>query len=80
MAKRLRIVGTMLRSRPHEEKVRATNAFARDVLPLLADGSVRVPIDRVFTLDEAAAAHRYLDENRNFGKVVFDVRRVGAMP
>jgi NADPH2:quinone reductase len=71
MMKRLRIVGTMLRARPHEEKVEATRAFARDGIPLLESGAVRVPVDRVFKLEEAAAAHRYIEENRNFGKVVF---------
>jgi NADPH2:quinone reductase len=71
MTKRLRIVGTMLRARSYEEKVDATRAFEPDVIPLLASGAVRVPIDRVFKLEEAAAAHRYIEENRNFGKVVF---------
>lgn len=70
MTKRLRIVGTMMRSRTYEEKLEATRAFERDVLPLLASGSVKVPVDRVFKLDEASAAHRYVEENRNFGKVV----------
>src|ERR1700730_394323 len=50
MTKRLRIVGTMLRSRSYEEKVEATRAFESDVVPLLASGAIRVPIDRVFRL------------------------------
>ena len=73
MTKRLRIVGTMLRSRPYEEKVEATGAFERDVVPLLASGTVRDPIDKVFSLEEAASAHRYVEENQNFGKVVFSI-------
>jgi NADPH2:quinone reductase len=73
MMKRLRIVGTVLRSRSYEEKAEATRAFERDVVPLLASGAVRVPIDRVFRLEEAAAAHRYVEENKNFGKVVFSI-------
>jgi putative PIG3 family NAD(P)H quinone oxidoreductase len=73
MTKRLRIVGTMLRWRPYEEKVEATRAFARDVISLLESGAVRVPVDRVFKLEEAAAAHRYIEENRNFGKVIFSL-------
>ena len=74
MAKRLRIVGTMLRARPYAEKVEATRAFGRDVLPLLASGAIRVPIDAEFGLDDAAEAHRYVEENRNFGKVVFTLQ------
>ena len=73
MAKRVRIEGTVLRPRPYEEKAAATRSFVRDVLPLLARGAIAVPVDRVFKLEEAAAAHRYLAENRNFGKVVFAV-------
>lgn len=73
MTKRLRVVGTMLRSRAYEEKVAATAAFTRDVVPLLASGLIHVPIDRVFPLEEATAAHAYMEENRNFGKVVFEI-------
>jgi len=73
MSKRLRIVGTLLRSRTFEEKVEATRAFERDVIPLLANGSVKVPVDRVFKLEDAPVAHRYLEQNRNFGKVVFAI-------
>jgi putative PIG3 family NAD(P)H quinone oxidoreductase len=73
MTRRLRIMGTMLRSRSQREKVEATAAFARDCLSLLANGSLRMPIDRVFTLGEAAAAHRHVQEDQNFGKVVFSV-------
>jgi NADPH:quinone reductase-like Zn-dependent oxidoreductase len=73
MTKRLRIVGTMMRSRSFEEKVEATEAFARDVLPLLGSREIAVPIDRTFRLEEAAQAHRYLEENKNFGKVVFEL-------
>ena len=34
----------------------------------------KVPIDRTFRLGEAADAHRYLAANKNFGKVIFDLR------
>jgi len=73
MRKRLRVVGTMLRNRPLEEKVLATQLFAGAGLPLLAAQSMRVPIDRVFPLGQAAEAHRYMEQNKNFGKVVFSV-------
>ena len=73
MSKRLRIMGTMLRSRSNDEKGEATQAFAQDVIPLFANRSIRVPIDRVFKLEEAPAAHRYMEENRNFGKIVLAI-------
>jgi NADPH2:quinone reductase len=70
MSKRLRIMGTVLRARPLEEKIAATQAFARHVNPLLASGAVRPVIDRVFALDDAPAAHRHMEANASFGKIV----------
>jgi len=40
---------------------------------LFFGGIVRPVVDRVFPLAEAAAAHRYLEERRQFGKVVLEV-------
>ena len=73
MRKRLRLVGTMLRNRPLEEKVAATRSFANAVLPLFASQALKVPIDRVFPLQKAAEAHGYMEANENFGKVVFSI-------
>ena len=75
MTKRLRINGTMLRARPYDQKIEATRDFERDVMPLLADGAIRVPIDRVFAIEDAAAAHDYIAKDSNFGKVVFELAR-----
>jgi synaptic vesicle membrane protein VAT-1 len=41
-----------------------------DVLYLTSDGTLRPVIDRTFPLEEAAAAHAYLQDRRNFGKVL----------
>ncbi len=71
--KRLHIIGTVLRSRALEEKLAVTRAFARQVIPLLARGSVRPVIDRVFDLREAADAHGYMERNANFGKIVLRI-------
>ncbi|WP_026370301.1 NAD(P)H-quinone oxidoreductase [Kallotenue papyrolyticum] len=71
--KRLQVIGTVLRARPLEEKIAVTQAFARQVVPLLARGVVRPVIDRVFELAEAAEAHRYMERNANVGKIVLHV-------
>jgi NADPH:quinone reductase-like Zn-dependent oxidoreductase len=73
LGKRLTIRGTVLRARPLEEKIAATRAFAAQVVPLLARGVVRPNVDRVFPLDEIAAAHQYLESNATFGKVVLQI-------
>jgi putative PIG3 family NAD(P)H quinone oxidoreductase len=74
MAKRLAIFGTVLRSRDHDEKAAAVDAFARDVVPLLAHGDVAPIIDRVVPLDDAHSAYELLASDATFGKVILDCR------
>lgn len=70
MAKRASVVGTTLRMRPLEEKIAATRAFARDVLPLVAAGRVRPVLDEVLPAGRAREAHERLERNDSFGKLV----------
>jgi putative PIG3 family NAD(P)H quinone oxidoreductase len=64
------IVGTVLRPRPIEEKIRATQEFARDALPLLAAGRVKPVVDAVLPLARAREAHERMERNDSFGKIV----------
>jgi putative PIG3 family NAD(P)H quinone oxidoreductase len=73
MSKRLQIRGTVMRARSLEEKIRATQAFASEVVPLLATGVLRPTIDSTFPLDEIADAHRRLESNQSAGKVVIEI-------
>ena len=73
MGKRLRILGTVLRPRPLEEKIALSQKFQALLLPLFEKNSLKPVVDRVFPLKEAAQAHIYLEENRSFGKVVLEV-------
>lgn len=70
MGKRLQIRGTVLRARSLEEKIEATQAFAAEVVPLLAKRVLRPNIDSVFPMAEIAKAHQRLESNDTFGKVV----------
>lgn len=70
MRKRLSLIGTVLRARPFEEKIAATQAFVRHVNPLLASGTVWPVIDKVFPFSEVANAHAYMETNASFGKIV----------
>jgi len=47
----------------------------RKLLELYSKGEVRPHVDQVFPLSEGAAAHRYLQERKNVGKVLFDCTR-----
>lgn len=73
LPKRAHLVGTVLRSRPLEEKVAASLRFAREVVPAIEAGTIVPVIDRRFPLAEIADAHRYLESNANVGKVLIDL-------
>lgn len=70
MGKRLEIRGTVLRARSLEEKIQVTQSFASEVVPLLANGTLRPTIDSVFKLADIAKAHARLESNETLGKVV----------
>jgi NADPH:quinone reductase len=73
MGKRLRITGTVLRSRSVEEKAHATRLFSAHVLPLLAREAVRPVIDKIYNMDEVRAAHERMESNESFGKIVLKI-------
>jgi NADPH2:quinone reductase len=68
--KRLTIIGTAMRSRTLEEKVAVARAFEREVMPLFAAGRLRPVLDRVFPMAQVAEAHRVMEANAHFGKLV----------
>ena len=70
LSRRLTVVGTVLRSRPIEEKIALTQEAARTLLPLLAAGRIRPVIDRVLPMAEVERAHAALERDETFGKIV----------
>jgi len=64
------IVGTVLRPRPLEEKIAATQAFAKDVLPLVAAGKVKPVVDAVVPAPNVRETHERMEKNETFGKLV----------
>jgi NADPH:quinone reductase-like Zn-dependent oxidoreductase len=70
LRKRLRVFGTVLRSRPLEEKIAAMRTFEAQVVPLLSRGLIVPVIDTVMDLDAAAEAHTRMASNAGFGKIV----------
>lgn len=73
LPKRARLVGTVLRPRPLEEKVAASQRFVAEVLPAIEAGRIRPVIDRRFPFAAIADAHRHLEANANVGKVLIDL-------
>ena len=70
LRKRLRVMGTMLRARPLEEKITAMRSFEAQVVPMLARGLIVPVIDVVLPLDAAGEAHTRMASNVGFGKIV----------
>lgn len=70
LSKRIQLRGTVLRSRPIEEKIALAQDFARDVLPLLASGRVRPIVDSVVPMEKVREAHDRMESNATVGKVV----------
>jgi NADPH:quinone reductase-like Zn-dependent oxidoreductase len=66
----LRIIGTVMKSRPQAEKHAMTARFRGRWLTSFADGALRPVIDSVFPLEQAAAAHSVLEGGGTFGKIV----------
>ena len=73
MPKRASIIGTVLRSRPLEEKIAITQRCADEILPLFDQGRLQPVIDARFTLDAIADAHVRMESNANVGKILVDV-------
>jgi len=73
MVKRQQITGSVLRSRPVAEKADIVSRFTAAVLPFLSERKVVPLIHRVYPLQEAANAHRDMEQSVHFGKIVLSV-------
>jgi putative PIG3 family NAD(P)H quinone oxidoreductase len=73
MSKRLRIVGTVMRSRTLEEKAAVTRAFESDVLPLFEAGALTPVVDSVHPLARVREATERMEKNLNVGKIVLEL-------
>ena len=74
MVKRQQIIGSVLRSRPVSEKGEIVAEFTRRALPKFADRTIVPIIEKVFSIDEVVEAHRMMEEDRHFGKIVLKVQ------
>ncbi len=70
LTKRIRIIGSVLRSRSHAEKTAVIQRCREKVLPLLEKGMVHPVVDKIFAVQDVEAAHLYVREGKHFGKVV----------
>lgn len=73
LMKRVTLTGSTLRARPVALKARLAEALAEHVLPLLAAGRARPPIDSVFPFERVAEAHARMDAGQHIGKIVLSM-------
>lgn len=73
LRKRLRLIGSVLRSRSLAEKIAITAAFKEKILPLFANRQIHPVIDSIYPLAEAGQAHDHVAANKNLGKVILRV-------
>jgi putative PIG3 family NAD(P)H quinone oxidoreductase len=70
LRKRLEIIGTAMRVRSVDERVDLVARFSREILPMFGDGRLAPIVDRVVPMLDVVEAHRALQGNETFGKVV----------
>jgi len=74
MVKRQQIIGSVLRSRPVPEKAEIVAEFTRRALPKFADRTIVPIIEQVFSIDDIVEAHRMMEEDQHFGKIVLKIQ------
>ena len=67
---RLEVIGTVMRARPHDERVPLVREFIHRVLPELEAGRMAPIVGAVFPMAAMAAAHAAMESNQAFGKIV----------
>ena len=68
--KRIRLIGSTLRSRTPEEKTAILQALERELWPLFTAGKLVTNIHAVLPIRQVDEAHNILRRNENIGKVV----------
>ncbi|HEY5996610.1 MAG TPA: NAD(P)H-quinone oxidoreductase [Candidatus Deferrimicrobiaceae bacterium] len=74
MVKRQQIIGSVLRSRPVPDKGAIVAEFTKTALPKFADRTIVPVVEKAFPIEEVVQAHRMMEEDRHFGKIVLKVR------
>ena len=74
LRKRLEVIGTMMRTRGLEERIPLVREFGARMLPLFETreqgAALRPVLERTYPMTQLADAHRVLEGNATFGKIV----------
>jgi putative PIG3 family NAD(P)H quinone oxidoreductase len=73
MGKWLTIVGSMLRSRDLDYRIKLRREFGNYALEKFNSGKLKPIIDKVYDWKDVAEAHKYMEQNKNIGKIVLKI-------
>ena len=71
--RRIAYLGVTFRTRNSKEVERIVEATIRDLLPGLSSGAFKLPIHRVFPLEQVNDAFAMMMKNEHFGKIVLSI-------
>lgn len=74
MTKRIQLTGTLLTPRSNDYKVRLTQKFVQEALPLLENGQLKPIVGRTFSFSDIKQAHEYMEKNKNIGKIILKIK------
>jgi len=75
LSKRLRLIGSTLRSRSEEEKTSIINSFKEKFWPELLGKKIKPIIDTIYPIQNIDEAHERLRQNSTIGKIVIEIRK-----
>lgn len=70
LVKNLTIIGSTLRNQSLRLKTELTTYIKELILPQIRAGQIQLIIDKIFLKSEVELAHKYLEDNKNIGKVL----------
>ena len=73
LRRRIRIIGTTLRSRSLEYKINLTKGFLDLAFDKFESGELKPVVDKIFNWEDVGKAHQYMEDNLNQGKVILKI-------
>ncbi len=73
LSKRLSIIGSTLRTRRLDYQISLNKKLINFAHDRFIDGRLKPVIDKIFSWKDAAESHRYMEENKNTGKIVLKI-------
>jgi len=73
LQKRLKLIGTVLRSRSQQEKIDLTEKFSNEMLPKFTDGEFKVCVDTIQSVSDIGEAQKRMEKNLNVGKIIIEI-------